>query len=781
MNNSLYDIQGWENSNNRRNSLKTMLTIIISTTIISFFILYSIKYDKHEIDLSNENYHIINSNMKDKVNLHNLEENDSKLSTENININKASTNSVEDEMKKYLNLLLEHLGSEFKFIFGKPFVMSKEAYYLEKEKQIFLSKLMQNTYNGTWEYFPYVPNEEDKRKNISTKFLTYYINSSNKKFKIGDYKNGTVHFNFKKAIEMSSKLEALAISMKNLEGNYIDNWIHHVSYAKLNDLIKIIDNKNKLYILKGEYSTSLIKGKLFNTRKSSNKKMQCNTLIEMEFPLIYVTLQSTLNNKTVQLKNISSINPSNFNILLSSTCGFRIKIKAQIYNSEKEYYTLKQKINYFSNYCLIGSILYLIGIVCLTNSLKNNESAVSAICIESYSQNVAWNLYCAMSNLNFGLVYYEYFLNFSILAIFSLVNFVIFDLRFLYFFWKIKKRVTSDREFIKLKLKFFALFYSLLFISFFSILSFYTNRVYIILLSITLWTPQIIHNMVYNNKYILPMFFIFSSSLIRMIYPFYFRGYENNFTYLKCEKNIILISFGYILFSIIFLYLQGFLGPRFLLPSKYQKKKADFYRTKEELLKEKPDSIKEECVICLTQIFDEEENNNNNDIIINVDLNKKENESSSDFCSESKNESINSNGSQQNSRIDLMNSQIKQQDISINNNLENINNINVKIKQIYKYNKMNKNNGSLAINAKHNENKKNNKNNRCRAFRNIMKILKVIFCENVFFFYKIKTNLGEKKYMLICCGHVFHSTCLEKWFDRKKECPSCRKSMEEYL
>lgn len=209
-----------------------------------------------------------------------------------------------------------------------------------------------------------------KEKNISTKFLTYYINSSNKKFKIGDYKNGTVHFNFKKAIEMSSKSEALAISMKNLEGNYIDNWIHHVSYAKLNDLIKIIDNKNKLYILKGEYSTSLIKGKLFNTRKSSNKKMQCNTLIEMEFPLIYVTLQSTLNNKTVQLKNISSINPSNFNLVLSSTCGFRIKIKAQIYNSEKEYYTLKQKINYFSNYCLIGSILYLIGIVCLTNSLK---------------------------------------------------------------------------------------------------------------------------------------------------------------------------------------------------------------------------------------------------------------------------------------------------------------------------------------------------------------------------------------------------------------------------
>ena len=35
--------------------------------------------------------------------------------------------------------------------------------------------------------------------------------------------------------------------------------------------------------------------------------------------------------------------------------------------------------------------------------------------------------------------------------------------------------------------------------------------------------------------------------------------------------------------------------------------------------------------------------------------------------------------------------------------------------------------------------------------------------------------------MLIYCGHVFHSACLEKWFDRKKECPSCRASMEAYI
>ena len=55
-------------------------------------------------------------------------------------------------------------------------------------------------------------------------------------FKIGSYKNGSVSFSFKKAIEMTTKQEALAINMKNLEGNYIDHWIEHISYAKMNDI-----------------------------------------------------------------------------------------------------------------------------------------------------------------------------------------------------------------------------------------------------------------------------------------------------------------------------------------------------------------------------------------------------------------------------------------------------------------------------------------------------------------------------------------------------------------
>ena len=299
-----------------------------------------------------------------------------------------------------------------------------------------------------------------------------------------------------------------------------------------------------------------------------------------------------------------------------------------------------------------------------------------------------------------------------------------------------------------------------------------------------MWTTQILHNIAQNNKYIYPTIYIITTTLYRIMFPFYFRGYESNFTYLKTEKFLIIILSSYILLTIIFLYLQAFLGPRFMLSSKYQKRKGDFHKTKEELLEEMPNAKNEECVICLSQLFGEEENNNssnkNNDIIVNVDIDKNESESSSDSPTELQSD-INNRSSQQKSIIDLMNSQIKQQNVSIKNNFENLNN-NLKNRNNYKYDKMNSNNnGSLAINVKSNKNKDSNTYIGHKTFNSMKKILKVIFCESLFSFYKIQINLGEKKYMLIYCGHVFHSACLEKWFDRKKECPSCRASMEAYI
>ena len=768
-NNSLFVEQNNNINNNRRGLLKFITSSIINILFISTFISISMKYTFPKDNLSNKSNNILSNT---NINLRNLAENNNNKDSKN-----KTFNIDNDFLKKYINLFLENLDNRYEslkdMILGKPLIMSKEIYYAEKQKQIFLARLIKNIYSGTWEYYPYTPEEPlDFTKNITvTKF--YYINSSNNNFKIGNAKNGTVTFNFKRAIEMTSKQEALAMTMKNLEGDYIDNWIQHISYAKITDTNRTVDLKNKLYIFKGEFSTSMIKGKIFNNRKNNKNKIQCGTLVQMYFPLTEITLQTNLNNKTFLMKNISTIDPSNFTMILSSMCGFRIKINAQIYNMAKENIENKIKVNYYTYFCIFASVLYLIGAICLTFSLNENENAISCISLECYCQNIAWHSYSGITNINFGLYFSENFGNFCIIGLIPLINFIIIDLRFLYFFWRIKKRYLNDRQFIKLRLKFFGLFYGFLLFSFFSISVFYTSKMYITILSVFLWTPQIIHNIINNNKYIYPSIYIIANTLDRIVFPFYFRGCKNNFLKIKADIVLIIILSIYILISIIILYLQTFLGPRFMLPLKYQKKKIDFHKTKEELLEEFPESTKEECVICLSPLIEEEKksevnnndnNNNNNANNMNYIINNNEpdSESSSDSPTQM---NVENNSKSTNSSVYLNNSKNLNLDNNINNKGET--------------NKNNKD--SLNINVKNINNNSNKINNKCLLFEIIGKIFKIIFCTNLIRFYKSKYNLKDRKYMVIACGHIFHSECVEKWFERKKECPNCRASMEEYL
>ena len=39
----------------------------------------------------------------------------------------------------------------------------------------------------------------------------------------------------------------------------------------------------------------------------------------------------------------------------------------------------------------------------------------------------------------------------------------------------------------------------------------------------------------------------------------------------------------------------------------------------------------------------------------------------------------------------------------------------------------------------------------------------------------------KKEYMMTPCKHYFHASCLESWFKQKKECPSCRKIINEII
>ena len=132
---------------------------------------------------------------------------------------------------------------------------------------------------------------------------------------------------------------------------------------------------------------------------------------------------------------------------------------------------------------------------------------------------------------------------------------------------------------------------------------FLINYFYISIICIILWVPQIIHNILTNNRYGLPFIYILGCTVDRIIYPFYFRGYKDNFFMLRVNNNIFKIIIFFVAFLIVIIMIQTFRGPRFMLSEKYQEYTYNFYKNKDELDNQYKDINNEECVICLMPIF----------------------------------------------------------------------------------------------------------------------------------------------------------------------------------
>ena len=259
-----------------------------------------------------------------------------------------------------------------------------------------------------------------------------------------------------------------------------------------------------------------------------------------------------------------------------------------------------------------------------------------------------------------------------------------------------------------------------------------------------IWSPQILYNIVNNNRYMYPFFYFFFTNLEKVTYLlFLIKNEGNNIT--NINKYTIIISFIYLLLSIVILFLQSFLGPRFMLSMKYHKKEFSInipYR----LLKDKSKSqlYKKICIICLSKT---------SDIAKKEEKNKASNENKNDNVAKSLDNSMETNIENNNittSRIDLVTSANQ----SDNNNLSNARQSLRVIRNSIK----------LFINA----------------LRNLGVNLKNILLESLFSFYLIKRKLKNKVIMLVPCGHIFHSICLSEWLKNKSKCPICSGELPEF-
>ena len=608
-------------------------------------------------------------------------------------------------------------------LFNIPY--TKEDFIRDYQRKTIFTNLIKKYYEGTWEA---IPLNNIKNNNISEK-KNNDKNKYNNNFKVGKSNKGKAILKFDRAIDSKAQEEALAIIFKLYEDDYIDNWFIGNNFAKIKNIYFYVTNKTKendTLVISSEYLSNYEKGKIFTTKESSN--INCNTDINISFPSHNIVLFISLNNGSKYISNITSINNKTCELEIKSSCGFNLKFTGKLL--ENKYHIIKKKINFYSFLLISVNILTMISTTILTQNLSNNHNVLSALNLFSVSQKFIWHSYCCMSNITLAFKHPSFFFKFCIISFSYLINFTVFDSRLLFSYWKIQRSIINNNLFMRLKFMFFFFFYIFFFNSFFFLCSFFYDYFYISLNVFLLWIPQIVHNIIRNNKFSFPLFYLIGNTLDRIIIPFYFRGYDDNFIRVKKNLSFILILLSFIIFCIFILYLQLFLGNRFLFPKKCQIEEYNYYKNKEELLSYKKNIGSEECVICLFPIF-EQENNNNNKII---------NEKTNDVL---KGDEI----------ISSLNSDQLNRNLYIKANIDpELNHINLHVK----------------------DNKIENNNNNCLSLK---EILSIIFCKNFFHFYKLNANIHKKKYMLTPCHHVFHTECLEIWFNNKKECPNCRTPM----
>ena len=661
----------------------------------------------------------------------------------------------------------------FRFFDSQDFYqITRQKYLYEMQKQNIIKNLIYYKFTGTWE----LNNNNNNSKN------------NNSSFSIGDSNKGDVIIEFDKAFEMKSREDALALIMKNKEGKYIDHWIKITSYSIYSSLNKNINLFDNTFQINGKYITDYEKGEIFETIYKKEKR--CYTFINMTFPLNFENINATtLTGESVFIGKIAVINNKNFTLKIDSNCGFAFKVEGKIYDENEENKINFYKLKIYLFFSIFSTILYCFGVISLFCGIRKSEMSISALNIECFVMNSIWNFYCFSSNIFLGFYGYTTFLlYFIIIGLLFLSKFLIFDILIFYTFWGIKERSTTNScKLCLLRIRFY-ISLTLLFVStFFFITSFLVNYFYISIICITLWVPQIIHNIITNNRYGLPFIYILGCTIERIIYPFYFRGIKDNFFMLKVNNNIFTIIIMLVLFLIVILLIQTFRVPRFMFSEKYQGSTYNFYKNKEELQNDNKDINNEECVICLMPIFDDKKSNNiieMDEFNSSTDLDQEEEEEEDNNINKENN---NLGNSLENSNIKL---NIKENKLEGNLEKNEVNNNNDNNNLLIYENK----NKEKIIETKENNNEKDNKEEifntiksknklKCQKLiqqklLNVLYFFYLFFKKNFLYFYKSSANIHNKLYMLTPCKHIFHSECLELWLDQKKECPNCRTSFE---
>ena len=406
-----------------------------------------------------------------------------------------------------------------------------------------IQKLNQNSYKGEWEN-----------------------NSKNEIFpQMRNEGNMYLHFSTSRKV----KPDNFSLSVRITRGKYIGYW------QNLNNVIKIsnilLENDTDYLYFKGNFDTKAEKGKNFDKTSSES---HCESTIFLKFKI------NKENNTVDYLNNITGRINSTCNIL-----EFEFVVSLEDMNIEY------QVVTWYSATVSLISFFSILNTVWINLKLNDSETFARSISLITVYQNVIWNSYGCLCHFFLTINYGKYFLQFLLPTLFYFINFSITDLRFLYGLWRMKyKHILTDPLLVRKKLiQLYCVFYIVMFLSLFYVTKFYFSKPYVIFGVSMTWVPQIVYNIVNNNKVAMPWVYIIFTSFYRLYVPCYFRGNKHNFFLISPDYRFVGLCAVTMFLFLCVMYSQMIYGPRWFLPNRWKNEPFDFYKTKEELVKIKPD------------------------------------------------------------------------------------------------------------------------------------------------------------------------------------------------
>jgi hypothetical protein len=186
------------------------------------------------------------------------------------------------------------------------------------------------------------------------------------------------------------------------------------------------------------------------------------------------------------------------------------------------------KVNTYTFINIFSCSLSIIASILMSYQLSKRESNITAITLFTICQTFIWHSYCCLSNIILGLNYPMFILRFTLIGFGYMICFSIFDLKLLYTYWQILLRQIPYDMFMRIKFRFYLIFYALFFCSFFIPIKAFYDKVFISVNFLPLWLPQIVFNAVKNNIIGLPLMYVLINTLERTVLTIYFRGYNES-------------------------------------------------------------------------------------------------------------------------------------------------------------------------------------------------------------------------------------------------------------